>query len=127
MKNKLRTRRSADLYAEFQRRLRSSDAAKNGAASLRELAADAANAPAPRFYVSYDTAKTAMLESNLRGKRNKLTHEMYKELSGKVEALVAGGKTRSDAIMEAIQSPASSFFISAEYAVKIIYKKIRGK
>ena len=41
MKNKLRTRRSADLYAEFQRRLRSSDAAKNGAASLREIAADA--------------------------------------------------------------------------------------
>lgn len=90
---------------------------------------EAADAPAPRFWVS-EARATRVIAELLRG--NDLTEgmipekrRMYLEILERVKRMTAffPEKPLGDIVFEVVNSPAPSSFISAETTYKIILKK----
>ena len=128
MNNELKIQRDDDIYAAFMQMLKAVTRKQACLVSLRKLACSAAGLPAPRYYVTLDRARSAVCALE-RGDsawfKNRMSAEMYSEIRDRMLENMRNGMRKTEAIAEAIQSPASSFFISGDHASRIIYRKMR--
>lgn len=97
--------------------------------NIRALIATVIREQAPQYYTSFDRTISLYKQwervgeaiYSIKFRRNSSKIMMYKELLPKIKALVDSGLSLEAAVIKAIKSPASRFFLTDQSAVIIFF------
>lgn len=114
--NKLRSSTILDMYYDYT--------SKNGFVSPKTFAEWLQTQPAPRFYVEYETARR-FVSLILRDKCPKC-RKVYYDLAERFRELY-GTKLDFTPLLDMIEEPAPSFYLSVDRIVGILYSEMRSR
>ncbi len=116
--------RDQQLCKEFRRQL-----SEATFINLPEIFRKVALSPAPRYYVSEQRAFLVINQWRSTGEmpvNSRLRRKMFEEIAGKADSLMKRNPEMSlyDAVFDAVNSAATSFFLTPGSARTIIYKAL---
>ena len=129
MECSLREQRERDIMQLYFATLRDVHAA-NGDASRSDVMATLAQAPAPRFYVSFEIARRMVscmergMPVNMHNRKIDMYREIYRRYSLYKERTCCTGY---QCLYEILASQAPSFYITAITMQGIVYRSMRKK
>lgn len=121
--NELRNSTILDIYYDYMH--------ENGFCSFREFAKWLTKQPAPRFYVEFETARrfVSLILRNKQPKCKAVYYDLAEIFRYRYRPAVIGIGRRVDytPLLDMIEEPAPSFYLSVESITGILYREVRSR